>query len=198
MGLLQAARQPLPRSWSWALGGLAVVAAVVVIRHLPQSHVYLKSWGARSPRIEMPWDVLSTAMDERALKAAMPMPLRCIDEAKESNGLGDRVCYTPVDAVDGVAALTVAFFLDEGRLAQATVQLPWWAHHAMAGQLARRLGAPVAIQDKPVRGVRLLQWRLPNGSININRDPGWDPLAWSAVLWTPLQARPLPAAPPSR
>lgn len=190
MQLLQAARRPLPRSWSWALGGLVAAAVLVGVRHLPQSHVYLKSWGASSPRIQMPWAALSTAMDERALLAALPMPVRCIDDAKASNGLGDRVCYASVDAVDGAPALTVAFFLDAGRLAQATVQLPWWGHHAMARQLVQRLGAPVAIQDEPVKGSRLVQWRLPNGSVNLNRDPGWDPLAWSAVLWTPHRAQP--------
>lgn len=198
---MRSLRLPTPaltRSWVWFLRGFAVLGILVALRHLPASHVYVTAWTGNSPALAMPWSRFSAAMGERELQAMVPLPLRCISEDKAANGLGDRVCYAPVSAVDGVSALTVAFFFDAGALRQAVVHVPWWSHHAMARTLAQGLGAPAVIQERGGSGGRLVQWRLANGSVNFNRDPGWDPLAWSAVMWTPLQpaTSALPARPP--
>jgi len=178
------ARLALPRSWSFAIGGAVAIAASVTFANLPRLHVYLKYWGAQSPRIHMPYESLSGDMDEKALRAAVPgVVLNCIAEDKARNGLGDRVCYSSLHAADDAPALTVAFFFDSGRLAHSVVQVPWWTHHAAARSLVARLGMPEAIQDRPVRGSRLVQWRVAGGLVEFNRDPGWDPLGWSAVYW---------------
>jgi hypothetical protein len=176
-------RRQLPKSWSWALLGVTGFGAIVALGSVPRMHVYLKYWGGPSPSIAMPWQALSADMDEKALLAAAPLPLKCIEQSKASNGLGGRVCYGSLDAVDGAPALGVAFFLDEGRLAHAVVQVPWWAHHRAARQAIARLGMPEAIQDRPAKGNRLMQWRLANGLVEINRDPGWNPLQWGAIYW---------------
>lgn len=179
------AQLALPRSWNYAVAGAVAVAAVVTATNLPRLHVYLKYWGTQSPRIDMPYKALSRDMDEKALRATMStLPLNCIAEDKARNGLGDRVCYSALNAADGAPALTAAFFFDDGRLAHAIVQVPWWGHHAAVRSLVARLGMPDAIQDQPVRGNRLVQWRVPDGLVEFNRDPGWDPLGWSAVYWT--------------
>jgi hypothetical protein len=178
------ASRALPRSWTFTVLGVIAIGAASLVVNLPRIHVYLKYWGAASPRIANPFAALSGDMDEKALRAALPeLSLRCIAEAKAVNGLGDRVCYSSVDRIDGAPALTVAFFLDSGRLAHAVVQVPWWGHHAAARSLVTRFGMPEAIQDTPVRGSRLVQWRLASGLVEINRDPGWDPLGWSALYW---------------
>lgn len=176
--------QALPRSWTFTVLAVVVLAAVVVIANLPRMHVYLKHWGASSPRIASPFTGLSGDMDEKALRAALPdLSLRCMAEDKARNGLGDRACFASVDAVDGAPALTAAFFLDSGRLVHAVVHVPWWGHHAAARSLVSRFGMPEAADSEPVRGVRLMQWRLASGLVEINRDPGWDPLGWSAMYW---------------
>lgn len=196
MSALSSVRRPLPRSWSYAVLAVTMATALVFIANVPRMHVYLKHWGAASPRIAMPYAALSQDMDEKALRAAMPsLPLRCISEDKARNGLGDRVCYASLDAADEAPALTAAFFFDGGRLAQGVVHVPWWGHQAAARALVAKLGRPEAIQDQRVKGVRLIQWGVANGIVVINRDPGWDPLGWSAVFWMP---RPPGSRPPAR
>lgn len=184
MTLSAVASRALPKSWTFTVLGVAALAATVCVANLPRMHVYMKHWGASSPRIASPFTRLSGDMDEKALRAALPeLSLRCMAEDKARNGLGDRTCFASVDAVDGAPALTAAFFLDSGRLVHAVVQVPWWGHHAAARALVARFGMPEAANDGPVRGVRLMQWRLASGLVEINRDPGWDPLGWSAMYW---------------
>jgi len=196
MSVLSFGRQPLPRSWTFAVLVVVVLSALIFVANLPRMHVYLKHWGSASPRVAMPYAALSPDMDEKALRAVMPsLPLRCMSEDKARNGLGDRVCYASLDAADGAPALTAAFFFDGGRLAQGVVQVPWWGHHAAARALVAKLGMPEAIQDQRVKGARLIQWGVANGIVVINRDPGWDPLGWSAVFWMP---RPPGSRPPAR
>ena len=195
MSALSFGRQPLPRSWTFVVLGVVVLAAWVFVANLPRMHVYLKHWGSASPRVAMPYAALSPEMDEKALRAAMPsLPLRCISEDKARNGLGDRVCYASLDAADEAPALTAAFFFDGGRLSQGVVHVPWWGHPAAARALVAKLGVPEAIQDQHVKGARLIQWRVANGIVVINRDPGWDPLGWSAVFWMPRPPGSRPAA----
>ena len=191
MSALSSARRPLPRSWTWAVLATGLIAGLVVVANLPRMHVYLKHWGTASPRVAMPYAALSPDMDEKALRAALPsLPLRCISEDRARNGLGDRVCWASLDAADGAPALTAAFFFDGGRLAQGVVHVPWWGHHAAARALVAKLGVPEAIQDRRVKGARLVQWGVANGLVGINRDPGWDPLGWSAVFWMPRPPEP--------
>lgn len=195
MSALSLTRRPLPRSWTCSVLAIALVGALVFIANLPRLHVYLKHWGAASPRVAMPYSALSPDMDEKALRAALPsLPLRCISEDKSRNGLGDRVCYASLDAADEAPALTAAFFFDGGRLARGVVHVPWWGHHAAARALVAKLGMPEAIQDQRLKGARLVQWRVANGIVVINRDPGWDPLGWSAVFWMPRPPDARPAA----
>jgi hypothetical protein len=195
MSALSSVRRPLPRSWTCAVLVVVVLTALVLIANMPRMHVYLKHWGSTSPRIAMPYAALSPDMDEKALRAAMPsLPLRCISEDKARNGLGDRVCYASLDAADDAPALTAAFFFDGGRLAQGVVHVPWWGHHAVASALVAKLGRPEAIQEQRVKGARLIQWGVANGIVVINRDPGWDPLGWSAVFWMPRPPGARPAA----
>lgn len=177
-------RLALPRSWNFAIGGAVAIAAVVTVTSLPRLHVYLKYWGAQSPSTSVPYATFSADMDENAVRAAMPaLSLTCIAEDKARNGLGDRVCYSSLQRADDAPALTLAFFFDHGRLAHAVLQVPWWGHHATVRSLVGRLGMPEAIQDEPVRGSRLVQWRVRGGLVEMNRDPGWNPLGWSAVYW---------------
>ncbi|MES2999173.1 MAG: hypothetical protein V4787_00655 [Pseudomonadota bacterium] len=179
-------RRSLPRSWNIAVALLVAVFAALVFTHAGVSHVYLKYFGAKSPRIAVDYAGLSNDMDEKAALAHFaPLALRCMDEPKEINRLGDRVCHAALDAADEVPALTLALFFDSGKLAHATIHVPWWAHHRLAKTLVEKLGAPEALNLAPVAGNRLIQWRVKGGVVVFNRDPGWDPLDWSAVYWQP-------------
>jgi hypothetical protein len=175
--------RPLPRSWSIFIAAIVIFGAASVFRNTPSLYVYLKHWGATSSRVSVPYADFTADMDERALHANLsPLPVRCIDESFQANGLGERVCYAAIDEADGAPALTFAAFFHHGKLARALVHVPWWGHHAMVRSLVARFGPPVVIESSNPEA-RLVHWRLQRGTVTINRDPGWDPLTWSTVLW---------------
>lgn len=183
----------MPRAWAWTLRIAALLAVGTIGLHMPQSHVYQRSLLEDAPVIQLAWRSFSEDLTEAQLRKVVPTDLRCITQNRPDS-LGSRVCYAAVARVNGVQALTLALFLTDGRLSQAVLHVPWWAHAPMARQLVADLGMPVAIQElTDIVPQRLVQWRLPNGSVQINRAPGLDPLAWSAVMWVPLQKAAEPA-----
>lgn len=146
---------------------------------------FLDAQPVASPR----FDDLSAAMDEAALQKHLTgVPLRCISEPRERNTLGDRVCWADIARVDAVPAMQFAAFFNQGHLVYVAIDLPWWAHHAALRQAMAQFGAPESIDQKPV-DAPLVQWRTSQGRLKLNRNPGYDPLATSALQW---RADPLP------
>ena len=146
-------------------------------------HVYQSALRETSPQITMRYEQLSVDMDEAAARRHFAgVNLDCFGQPKEANGLGDRVCYAPIDAVDGNAALTLALFFNKGRLSVAVVHVPWWRHVGMRKRLLARYGEPgsggVTDKDTPI-----LRWKLPNGDLDFVRDRDLNPLNWSGVVW---------------
>lgn len=174
--------RPLPRSWGWSIAVIAAFAVLSTALNLPKLHVYLKYWGAASPRIAMPYQAFGTEMDEQALRAKLaPLGLRCEAETQGAK-LGERVCWASLDEADGAPAMSLACFFRNGHLAHVVIDVPWWGHHAMVRRLLATLGAPTALDGQAMQPP-LMHWRVAHGTVSINRAPGWDPLAWSVVMW---------------
>lgn len=157
----------------------ALAGALWAGRGQIESH---RAWwfGGASARIAMHWPALSPAMDEAALQRHFAgTSLQC------SGASAQRSCTADLAQADGVAAARLLLTLQAGRLRQAEVLLPWWAQHAAARVLSARLGAPTSIDAvAPAPGVpRALAWELPQGTVALPRDPGWNPWRWTAVRW---------------
>jgi hypothetical protein len=70
-------RRALPRSWNIAVAVLVAAVAALVFTHAGVLHVYLKYFGAKSPRIAVDYAGLSGGMDEKAALAYFaPLALR--------------------------------------------------------------------------------------------------------------------------
>jgi hypothetical protein len=142
-------------------------------------HVYQAYFRDKSPEIRMRYELLSPDMDEAAVRRHFPdVPLRC--EAEPSS-LGDRVCYASVEMADGVPALGVALFFEQGRLRRSLIQVPWWRHLLQKQRLETVHGPAPRQSGQPV----LMAWPMPRGLLVFNRDrvSRWNPLAWSVVMW---------------
>lgn len=134
---------------------------------------------------------LSDTMTEKDVRHLLPdVPLRCDPLGEQDHALGDRVCDSDIRSFNGIRALRLAFFFRDGALGQLKVDIPWWRHRDMGSQLLDQLGAPTAMQDKPVAGVRLVGWEFDRGNVFYNRDADLNPLWWNTVLWvSPSEAR---------
>lgn len=167
---------------------LGVIGLVLVLSH-DRLHVYRGFLNETSPQITMRYEQLSVDMDEAAVRRHFAgVTLDCFGQPKAANGLGDRVCYAPIDGVDGNAALTLALFFNKGRLSVAVVHVPWWRHLGMKRRLLARYGEPGSggVTDK---GDPVLRWKLPNGDLDFARDRDINPLNWSGVVWIGREAR---------
>ncbi|APW36696.1 hypothetical protein RD110_05395 [Rhodoferax koreense] len=162
---------------------LLLLAAGLAWRHRGDADAYRRHFLQAQPAASPRFDELSSAMDEAALQRHLAgVPLRCISETRERQTLGDRVCWADIARVDAVPAMQFAAYFNRGRLAYVAIDLPWWAHHAALRQAMAQLGAPEAI-DAKTAAQPAVQWRTKGGRLRLNRDPGFDPLATSALQW---------------
>lgn len=172
----------LPRSWAIVVAALTSSLALLLITSYPVMHVYVRHWFGSPPAIGIDFRAISPGWTERDVIAQFKGAVIACDNEVRLGGdnLGERACWTSLSSFDDAPALTLAMFFHRGKLVQAVVHVPWWAHHRVARQLVRRLGPPDAMGD---RGDRLAEWQLANGSVFFNRDPGWNPMRWGAVMW---------------
>lgn len=170
---------------NWMLVGLVIACALLGLMFFDQReklHVYTKYFRERSPEVSLRLGELSSQMDEPAIRKHFDgVPLTCI---AENGGLGDRVCYSPIDKADTLPAMTLAIFFSQGRLATVIVQMPWWTHGAWRDSLDSRNGPPQNAGTVAGQRGDVVRWRLNNGNLEMNRNRGINPLAWSAVMWT--------------
>lgn len=188
-GVLQ---RPLPRGVWIPLVLLLVGSALLLAVNMPVLHVYEKHFSEKLPAVKMPWNALTAGMDEASVRAQLAgVTLRCVADA---SGVGERVCYAAVSEVDGYSALTLALFLRGGRLALATVHVPWWAHGKAADVLHATLGASQRASAGTFMPLR--RWNVAGGYVDMNqRRSLLNPLAWSAIVWTPRPSESAPARP---
>ncbi len=166
-----------------ALAVLVILGVLVFLLNYPRLHVYQQYLREPAPATRMRYELLSTDMDEAAVRQHFAgVPLTCIPESREVNGLGDRVCYAALSRADDNPALGLALFFNKGRLGTAIVQVPWWRHVGQRMRLVARYGEPRIRDDK-------LHWKLPNGLLVVNQSRALNPLQWSVVMWLPPNAR---------
>ncbi len=145
-------------------------------------HTYQTYFRDKSPDVSLRIAELSTHMDEAALRKHFEgVPINCV---AEQSTLGDRLCYSSIDSVDRLPALTLLAFLSKGKLAFVIVQVPWWKHGAWLKSLKLKYGSfkkAGVVGDE--RGA-VLRWTLDNGFLEMSQNRAFNPLAWSTVFWT--------------
>jgi hypothetical protein len=175
----------LPKWIQIVMALLVTTVALLVFLNHDRMHVYGTYLREKSPEITTRLLDLSTEMDEPQLKKHFEaVSLTCVDQTPESNGLGDRVCYSAIDKADGDAALTLAAFLRQGKLAHVIVQVPWWVHKSRITRLTAQFGQPSRAGLVARFGGPVLRWTLPSGHIDVNRDRSFNVLNWNVILWT--------------
>ena len=173
--------RPLPRALTIPLAVVAVIAALLLALNFQVLHVYQRYFSQDLPDARVPWAALSRTMDEAALKAAFPgLSLRCMPQ---QTTMGERTCFVALRSANGHPALTLALFLQRGKLNVATLHVPWWAHGRAADALQREFGGSTRASDGGSTALR--RWRVAGGVVDMNARRSLNPLAWSAVVWTP-------------
>jgi hypothetical protein len=176
--------QPIPRAVWLPLAIIGTIAALLLALNAGVLHIYQKHFTEKLPSVRMPWKSLSASMDETAVRGMFPgVNVRCMAQVTD---MGDRVCYTSVERVDGYPALTVAFFFRKGRLNLATVHVPWWGHGRAADALVRDFGPHQRDWSGPMR---LRRWDMQQGTLQMNESRSINPLSWSAIVWTAQGAK---------
>jgi hypothetical protein len=174
--------RPLPRWVLYLLGLLAVLAALIVLPNMHALHVYEKYFRGNSPDIQIPFEKLTSQMDETAVRASLAgVSLTC--EQERQSGLGDRVCYSALSSANGHPALAMAMFFQKGHLRHVVMQVPWWAHGRMQKALHAQWGKAVRAGTDDT-GRTVLRWKLPNGQLEMNDTRYLNPLSWSVLFWT--------------
>lgn len=165
----------------------AVLATVTVawygLRHFGEVQEYWQYFTEARPAIDLRYEELAGDWTEQSLRARFPSQrIRCY--ADSSHGLGDTVCALDVGSNKGVPTLFVSFFFANGRLNAASFNVPWWAHSEALDYIVANYGEPYAAQEHAYSGVRLIGWKLSNGSaLFYNRDRDYNPLIWNSVFW---------------
>ena len=173
---------------------LAAVSAALLWRHRAELGGYRAYLQGDRPAVEARFEALSAASTAAVLRRHFAgLALRCEDAVPAAGALGDRLCRAPLSRLDSVPALQLAAYLDHDRLVTIAVDLPWWAHHAALRRLVEQYGAPLALDLRPVEGT-VVTWRTRGGAIELNRDPGWDPLKTGLLQWR----ADAPVAPPGK
>jgi hypothetical protein len=186
------------------LVALVALSAALAWRHRDDLALYRSHWQSTQPPFEARWDGLSAATTEAALKAHFSgLPLQCTEVPRVAGTFGDRICRAGLSRIDGVPALQLAAYFDTERLVTIAIDLPWWAHHAALRGLVAQFGAPASIDLRPVDG-SVVVWRTRGGVVEMNRDPGLDPLKSGLLQWRadapeepPPQPTPQPGLPPA-
>lgn len=182
--------QALPKWVSVAaLFVLTALGLLLAINH-DRIHVYQTFLRETSPHVSTNFSALSIDMDEDTVRQHFAgVPFFCEANGPGNDGLGDRACYAAIDRADGDAALTLALFFRQGKLAHAVVQMPWWVHQSWMDRLVQKYGVPTHAGRVSRFGGPVLRWSVPNGYLEFNRDRSFNPLEWNVVMWTgrPMQ-----------
>ncbi|AYQ28933.1 MULTISPECIES: hypothetical protein [unclassified Polaromonas] len=169
----------------WTIVALLCVVLVLGALNFNRIPTY-RAWVTEtSPEVSMRYAQLSGQMDETALRKHFEgLALQCYNEPDQPGRVAERICWAGIDKADGGAALTLAAFLNKGRLTSVVVHVPWWVHGTWRGRLVAQYGKANRAGFVSVLGGPVLRWTLPNGTLEYNRDQSWNPLEWSAVFWT--------------
>lgn len=183
--------QGFPNVIKWLIFAVLAALGIVLWMNADRLHVYKKYFFEKSPSISLRYEDLSADMGEaEILKHFAGAGLRCINQSKASNGMGDRVCYASIDRADDFPAMTVATFSNGGRLNHVLVQVPNWAHTRWLDRFVGQYGK--ADRDGRVDGMLggpVLRWGLPNGKLNMSRERDLNPMQWGVLLWVAAEVK---------
>ncbi len=162
-----------------------VLGALLLARAYPGNlHEYQLYLSETRPELRLRFSDLSQDWTENDLQRQFSqLRWRCYDN-RPGEYLDDRSCFADIQALNGVGAMSLAFYFKGGRLNQAAVNVPWWSHWSTYAQLERDYGHPLASQLLPHDWVRLHGWALANSAtLFYNRDVPLNPLKWSGIYW---------------
>jgi hypothetical protein len=165
-----------------AVGAALALMAFTYPEHFREYRLYLTQ---RRPALDFRFDELSETWGESDLRQRFPgARIDCYQDTS-APALGDKRCYIDVSSHNGTRAMVASFFFQDDRLGSASLTIPWWGHEASLRSILRLYGRPSGFQAEPVAGVRLVGWRLADGSaLFFNRDRELNPVKWSAIYWS--------------
>jgi hypothetical protein len=135
------------------------------------------------PSLDFSHEDLSQDWTEADLKARFASAT--FDCYRNGDQLGTRACDTYIGSHNGAPAMVGVFYFADGRLAHASILVPWWRHGAMFKALVSRYGSPTAVQNMTSGNVPLFGWKLVNGSgLFYNRERSAKPFEYNLVFWT--------------
>ncbi|KQP38008.1 hypothetical protein [Pseudorhodoferax sp. Leaf274] len=184
----QRSPEPRPRrSGALLLAALLALAGLLWAGRadLP-AHLARWTGGAARAQATLDYARLSPTLDAAALARQLDdLPLQCQALADGS------ACEAALAQANGLPAALLRASWQQGRLQAVDVLVPWWAHHRAVGMLTARLGAPGGHEVIAADGQRIaaLSWSLPEGTVQVARAPGWNPLHWTALRWNATPPR---------
>ena len=145
--------------------------------HLNEYYLYLTE---ERKDASFAFSELSEEWNEQHIKARFSSyPMSCHPYKN-----GARACGVDVKSHNGVPAMFISFFLVSDRLHEVAVNVPLWSRSEAEGSLLRTLGTPASAQLLPRDGIRLIGWKLLDGSaVFLNRDPNILPPFRNSVYW---------------
>jgi len=169
---------PLTLSLAVLLGWLTLGAAIFWTE-VREYYLYFTT-----PRVALSFNFqeLSDNWGEAELKSFFEgADLFCLKN--EDVALGDRRCYLDINAYNDAPAMGIGFFLSNGKLQYASVNVPIWAHGKMHDTVTQHHGASSFYSGR--MGAEPLDiWRLPGGSsLFMSRDPARHLVKWHQLFW---------------
>jgi len=82
----------------------------------------------------------------------------------------------------GTGALMVAFFFKKGRLASVKLIFHGGWHWKAARALVKQYGPPGPVNDA-IGAKGVVGWKMDNGDLYYNKDPGVIPVMWTSTWW---------------
>ncbi|MEO3712226.1 hypothetical protein [Roseateles flavus] len=145
---------------------------------------YRQSRPVSLPALDFRFDELSETWTEADLRRQFPQVQFDCGKVPPTSDLGEWGCGAEIFTHNGVEAMRVSFFFHDGHLDSASVNVPKWTHKKALHSVLALYGQPAGLQSPPsADGLRLVAWRLKDGSaLFYNRDR---PIAmpWSAMFW---------------
>ncbi len=182
-------RSPLSRLVRLAVATLMLVVAALSLAFPDNVREYRLYLTEDRPSLVLSYEDISQDWTEAQIKERFgQLRFRCYDN-RPGEHPDDRSCFAGIGAHNGSPAMSVAFYLANGKVNHVGITVPWWAHGRQTAQLVSAYGTPFAAQALPIAGVRLSGWKIPRGhAIFFNRDHSLNPLMWNLVLWSSERA----------
>ena len=133
----------LPRFLFLTIISLIIFYLVFLIWDSDVGYMYRKHFTSNS-HLKMDFGDLKGTLTENDIKARYHLNWGCTHENALPD-FGDYICYDELNTWNGLPALNVVFWFKNGKLANAKIDFPLWAHQAVIAEIKKVYGAPSGV-----------------------------------------------------